>query len=122
MAQVAKRVVASSRGRQDLVHSGWGDESKLEEELVNPLYDTELYRKYSERTRSNLVSIRFLEVAILPTLRAVKETQTGDIKCVHHQHLKLITRYIYVHQLLGAWDRLQPVTAMQGEGDGLNFV
>uniref|UniRef100_A0A7I4CTE9 RNA helicase n=1 Tax=Physcomitrium patens TaxID=3218 RepID=A0A7I4CTE9_PHYPA len=52
--KASKRLVDNSRGRQDLVNSGWGDESKLEDVLVNPHYDPDLYRNFSERTRRNL--------------------------------------------------------------------
>ena len=65
MCQASKNVVGSSRGRQDLVHSGFGDESKLEDELVNPLFDIDLYRNYSERTRTNLVHIFFSSLSCM---------------------------------------------------------
>ncbi len=47
----------SNRGRQDLVNSGWGDETKLEQELRNPLFDIDLYHSFSEKTRINLVGV-----------------------------------------------------------------
>lgn len=52
--KASKKLVGNSRGRQDLVNSGWGDDSKLDDILVNPQYDEELYRNFSERTRRNL--------------------------------------------------------------------
>ncbi|CAM6038869.1 unnamed protein product [Sphagnum compactum] len=52
--KLARNVVDSNRGRQDLVNSGWGDDTKLEEELRNPLFDIDLYHSFSEKTRINL--------------------------------------------------------------------
>ncbi|CAM6062960.1 unnamed protein product [Sphagnum tenellum] len=52
--KLARNVVDSNRGRQDLVNSGWGDETKLEQELRNPLFDIDLYHSFSEKTRINL--------------------------------------------------------------------
>ena len=61
--QGAKSVVGSSRGRQDLVRGGFGDEAVLEEGVVNPNYDEERYGNYSETTRKNLVRSRmFVDV------------------------------------------------------------
>jgi ATP-dependent RNA helicase DHX29 len=55
--KLARNVVDSNRGRQDLVNSGWGDETKLEQELRNPLFDIDLYHSFSEKTRINLVGV-----------------------------------------------------------------
>ena len=55
IGQASKKLIGNSRGRQDLGNSGCGNASKLEDVLVNPLYDEELYRNFSERTRRNLV-------------------------------------------------------------------
>eukprot|EP00250_Pteridium_aquilinum_P004082 c14319_g1_i2 orf=171-4673(+) len=52
--KVSQKLVNSSRGRQNLVHSGWGDEGVLEEEACNPLFDESFYHSYSQKTRNNL--------------------------------------------------------------------
>ncbi|XP_042022012.1 DExH-box ATP-dependent RNA helicase DExH7, chloroplastic-like isoform X2 [Salvia splendens] len=46
--------VGESRGKKNLVLSGWGDESLLSEELINPYYIGSDYLNYSEQTRRNL--------------------------------------------------------------------
>ncbi|KAG6396375.1 hypothetical protein SASPL_142523 [Salvia splendens] len=46
--------VGESRGKKNLVLSGWGDESLLSEELINPYYIGSNYLNYSEQTRRNL--------------------------------------------------------------------
>ncbi|KAL3698119.1 hypothetical protein R1sor_012195 [Riccia sorocarpa] len=53
----ARNVVDSSRGRQNLVQSGWGDDATLEAAAVNPFYDRSLYLNYSEKTRKNLENL-----------------------------------------------------------------
>ncbi|CAM6089460.1 unnamed protein product [Calypogeia fissa] len=55
--KTAKNLVDSSRGRQNLVQSGWGDDQSLEDVPVNPLYDEDMYMEYSQRTRSNLARL-----------------------------------------------------------------
>ncbi|OAE31756.1 hypothetical protein AXG93_4874s1190 [Marchantia polymorpha subsp. ruderalis] len=55
--KTTRNLVDSSRGRQNLVQSGWGDDSTLEETAVNPLYDRDLYSNYSEKCRANLASL-----------------------------------------------------------------
>ncbi|XP_051147051.1 DExH-box ATP-dependent RNA helicase DExH7, chloroplastic isoform X2 [Andrographis paniculata] len=47
-------LVGNKRGKKNLVISGWGDESLLSEEVVNPYYDKSDYTNYSEQTRQNL--------------------------------------------------------------------
>ncbi|KAL7119617.1 hypothetical protein ACP275_02G073900 [Erythranthe tilingii] len=46
--------VGNRRGKKNLILSGWGDESLLSEEIVNPYYDRSDYLDYSEQTRQNL--------------------------------------------------------------------
>ncbi|KAL1539169.1 RNA helicase [Salvia divinorum] len=46
--------VGERRGKKNLVLSGWGDESLLSEELINPYYIGSDYLNYSEQTRRNL--------------------------------------------------------------------
>ncbi|KAL0365014.1 UNVERIFIED_CONTAM: DExH-box ATP-dependent RNA helicase DExH7, chloroplastic [Sesamum angustifolium] len=46
--------VGNRRGKKNLVLSGWGDESLLSEEIINPYYDKSDYLSYSEQTRQNL--------------------------------------------------------------------
>lgn len=46
--------VNNSRGKKNLVLSGWGDDSLLSEEYINPNYVKDTYQSYSERTRQNL--------------------------------------------------------------------
>ncbi|KAL2254308.1 UNVERIFIED_CONTAM: DExH-box ATP-dependent RNA helicase DExH7, chloroplastic, partial [Sesamum indicum] len=46
--------VGNSRGKKNLVLSGWGDESLLSEEITNPYYNKSDYLSYSEQTRQNL--------------------------------------------------------------------
>lgn len=50
---------ASSREKQQLLRSGWGDEeaslADWEGGEVNPHYDAHRYEAYSQQTRSNLV-------------------------------------------------------------------
>lgn len=55
--KVSQSLVNSSRGRQNLVQSGWGDEGMLEQEACNPLFDESLYRGYSQRTKNNLAKL-----------------------------------------------------------------
>ncbi|KAL2644845.1 hypothetical protein R1flu_012432 [Riccia fluitans] len=55
--KTARNIVDSSRGRQNLVLSGWGDDSTLEEAAVNPLYDRSLYPHSTEKTRKNLAAL-----------------------------------------------------------------
>lgn len=47
--------VGERRGKKNLVLSGWGDESLLSEEIINPYYIGSDYLNYSEQTRQNLV-------------------------------------------------------------------
>ncbi|KAK6157006.1 hypothetical protein DH2020_011254 [Rehmannia glutinosa] len=46
--------VGNRRGKKNLVLSGWGDESILSEEIINPYYVKSDYLNYSEQTRQNL--------------------------------------------------------------------
>ncbi|XP_047960360.1 DExH-box ATP-dependent RNA helicase DExH7, chloroplastic isoform X2 [Salvia hispanica] len=46
--------VGESRGKKNLVLSGWGDESVLSEDLINPYYIGSDYLNYSQQTRRNL--------------------------------------------------------------------
>ncbi|XP_006431713.2 DExH-box ATP-dependent RNA helicase DExH7, chloroplastic isoform X1 [Citrus clementina] len=46
--------VNNRRGKKNLVLSGWGDDSLLSEEYINPYYDPSDYGSYSEQTRQNL--------------------------------------------------------------------
>ncbi|KAK4438352.1 DExH-box ATP-dependent RNA helicase DExH7, chloroplastic [Sesamum alatum] len=46
--------VGNRRGKKNLVLSGWGDESLLSEEIINPYYNKSDYLSYSEQTRHNL--------------------------------------------------------------------
>lgn len=52
--KVAKNIVDNSRGKKNLIKSGWGDENILEEDVVNLHYDDNIYHNYRERTRQNL--------------------------------------------------------------------
>ncbi|KAL3627873.1 hypothetical protein CASFOL_028288 [Castilleja foliolosa] len=55
MSGAEKRApVGNKRGKKNLVLSGWGDESLLSEELINPYYVKSDYLNYSEQTRQNL--------------------------------------------------------------------
>lgn len=47
--------VNNRRGKKNLVLSGWGDDSLLSEETVNPYYVPDSYQSYKEQTRQNLV-------------------------------------------------------------------
>eukprot|EP00252_Welwitschia_mirabilis_P022645 TRINITY_DN6191_c0_g1_i1.p1 TRINITY_DN6191_c0_g1~~TRINITY_DN6191_c0_g1_i1.p1 ORF type:complete len:1460 (-),score=349.95 TRINITY_DN6191_c0_g1_i1:511-4890(-) len=51
---IAKSAVDNSRGRKNLIRSGWGDESLLEDNNINVHYDEDLYLNYSKQTRRNL--------------------------------------------------------------------
>eukprot|EP01018_Ginkgo_biloba_P026980 Gb_05411 [translate_table: standard] len=55
--KVTKNMIDSSRGRQNLIQSGWGDDNILEENVVNPHYDENLYNGYTERTHRNLKNL-----------------------------------------------------------------
>ncbi|XP_017226495.1 DExH-box ATP-dependent RNA helicase DExH7, chloroplastic isoform X2 [Daucus carota subsp. sativus] len=46
--------VTNHRGKKNLVLSGWGDESLLYEDSINPYYEPTYYGNYSEQTRQNL--------------------------------------------------------------------
>ncbi|KAM5573325.1 DExH-box ATP-dependent RNA helicase DExH7, chloroplastic-like [Rosa sericea] len=46
--------VNNSRGKKNLVLSGWGDDSLLSEEYINPNYVHDTYQSYREQTRQNL--------------------------------------------------------------------
>ncbi|XP_075476318.1 DExH-box ATP-dependent RNA helicase DExH7, chloroplastic isoform X3 [Primulina tabacum] len=46
--------VGNKRGKKNLVLSGWGDESLLSEESVNPYYIRSNYLNYNEKTCQNL--------------------------------------------------------------------
>ncbi|XP_065871411.1 DExH-box ATP-dependent RNA helicase DExH7, chloroplastic [Euphorbia lathyris] len=46
--------VNNRRGKKNLVLSGWGDESLLAEDTVNPNYVSGSYQSYSEQTQQNL--------------------------------------------------------------------
>ncbi|KAL9451593.1 hypothetical protein AB3S75_013205 [Citrus x aurantiifolia] len=46
--------VNNRRGKKNLVLSGWGDDSLLSEEYINPYYDPSDYGSYSEQTQQNL--------------------------------------------------------------------
>lgn len=43
------------RGKKNLVLSGWGDDSLLSEDYVNPHYVSSTYCSYGEQTQQNLV-------------------------------------------------------------------
>ncbi|KAK6159647.1 hypothetical protein DH2020_003028 [Rehmannia glutinosa] len=47
-------LLATGEERKNLVLSGWGDESILSEEIINPYYVKSDYLNYSEQTRQNL--------------------------------------------------------------------
>lgn len=49
--------VGDRRGKKNLIISGWGDESLLSEEIINPYYIGSDYINYTEQTRQNLVRI-----------------------------------------------------------------
>lgn len=51
--------VTNHRGKKNLVLSGWGDESLLYEDSINPYYEPTYYGTYSEQTRQNLVLPNF---------------------------------------------------------------
>ncbi|GMP39365.1 hypothetical protein CsSME_00010233 [Camellia sinensis var. sinensis] len=46
--------VSNHRGKKNLVLSGWGDESILFEDSINPYYIPSAYQTYSDQTRKNL--------------------------------------------------------------------
>ncbi|XP_058188630.1 DExH-box ATP-dependent RNA helicase DExH7, chloroplastic isoform X2 [Rhododendron vialii] len=46
--------VSNHRGKKNLVLSGWGDESLLSEDCINPYYTPSTYQTYSDQTRQNL--------------------------------------------------------------------
>ncbi|KAM7252349.1 hypothetical protein ACFE04_024232 [Oxalis oulophora] len=46
--------VSNHRGKKNIVLSGWGDDSKLSEGVVNPYYMSSNYQSYSEQTQQNL--------------------------------------------------------------------
>ncbi|KAK3028246.1 hypothetical protein RJ639_037580 [Escallonia herrerae] len=46
--------VSNHRGKKNLVLSGWGDESLLAEEFINPHYIPSNYQSYSAQTQKNL--------------------------------------------------------------------
>lgn len=46
--------VSNHRGKQNLVLSGWGDDSVLSEDLINPYYVPSSYQSFSEQTQRNL--------------------------------------------------------------------
>ncbi|XVE94165.1 hypothetical protein REPUB_Repub01dG0258300 [Reevesia pubescens] len=46
--------VNNRRGKKNLVLSGWGDDSLLSEDYVNPHYNSSSYQSYSEQTQQNL--------------------------------------------------------------------
>ncbi|KAL7205791.1 hypothetical protein ACSBR2_018665 [Camellia fascicularis] len=46
--------VSNHRGKKNLVLSGWGDESILSEDSINPYYIPSTYQTYSDQTRKNL--------------------------------------------------------------------
>ncbi|KAL8528983.1 hypothetical protein ACS0TY_006448 [Phlomoides rotata] len=46
--------VGNRRGKKNLILSGWGDESLLSEEIINPYFIRNDYLNYSEQTRQNL--------------------------------------------------------------------
>ncbi|KAK4804565.1 hypothetical protein SAY86_004382 [Trapa natans] len=46
--------VDNRRGKKNLVLSGWGDDSLLSEDCVNPYYMSSSYESYSEQTQQNL--------------------------------------------------------------------
>lgn len=47
--------VNNRRGKKNLFLSGWGDDSLLSEETINPYYVPDSYQSYKEQTRQNLV-------------------------------------------------------------------
>lgn len=46
--------VSNHRGKKNLVLYGWGDESILSEDFINPYYIPSTYQTYSDQTRKNL--------------------------------------------------------------------
>lgn len=58
--------VTNSRGKKNLVLSGWGDESLLSEQYINPYFVSSNYQSYSEQTQQNLVSIPFKMWIFIP--------------------------------------------------------
>ncbi|XP_015580752.1 DExH-box ATP-dependent RNA helicase DExH7, chloroplastic isoform X1 [Ricinus communis] len=46
--------VNDRRGKKNLVLSGWGDDSLLSEEIINPHFVSSNYQSYSEQTQKNL--------------------------------------------------------------------
>eukprot|EP00897_Mesotaenium_endlicherianum_P008609 jgi/Mesen1/7777/ME000408S06884 len=52
-----RSLAGNSRGRQDLVRTGFGDEAQLAEAAANPYYDAELYAAYSASTRKSLLRV-----------------------------------------------------------------
>ncbi|XP_055816324.1 DExH-box ATP-dependent RNA helicase DExH7, chloroplastic-like isoform X1 [Solanum dulcamara] len=46
--------IGNRRGKKNLALSGWGDESLLSEEYINPYYDPSNYQNYSGQTQKNL--------------------------------------------------------------------
>ncbi|KAL3655303.1 hypothetical protein CASFOL_001089 [Castilleja foliolosa] len=50
MSGAEKRApVGNKRGKKNLVLSGWGDESLLSEEIINPYYIKSDYLNYNEQ-------------------------------------------------------------------------
>ncbi|CAN1288280.1 DExH-box ATP-dependent RNA helicase DExH7, chloroplastic [Linum perenne] len=47
-------LVDNHRGKKNLVLSGWGDDSVLLEDIINPHFSSGSYDSYSEQTRQNL--------------------------------------------------------------------
>ncbi|KAL5787272.1 hypothetical protein ACOSP7_004221 [Xanthoceras sorbifolium] len=52
--QLQSGAVKNHRGKKNLVLSGWGDDSMLSEEYINPYYVPSYYESYNEQTQQNL--------------------------------------------------------------------
>lgn len=56
MMQFQRGPVDNRRGKKNLVLSGWGDDSLLSEDSVNPYYMSSSYESFNEQTQQNLVT------------------------------------------------------------------
>ncbi|XP_020965227.1 DExH-box ATP-dependent RNA helicase DExH7, chloroplastic [Arachis ipaensis] len=52
--KLQKGLVTNSKGKKNLMLSGWGDESLLSEENTNPYFVPSYYQSYSEQAKQNL--------------------------------------------------------------------
>ncbi|KAJ8755628.1 hypothetical protein K2173_022223 [Erythroxylum novogranatense] len=62
--------VNNRRGKKNLVLSGWGDDSMLSEDCVNPYYVSSNFESYTEQTRKNLKRLNeeFIDYDLLEDL------------------------------------------------------